>query len=149
MNKPEPHAVFQSVVEAEPELVAQGWRPVKDHGFIGLVGPIYSRKLDAGLEFGFRPEAKHANLRGVVQGGMLMTFADRALGRNAWKAAGDKPVATIEFNMQFVSAGQIGEFLEIQPEVVRKASSLVFMRGDVMAGSRIVAAATGIWKLVG
>jgi acyl-coenzyme A thioesterase PaaI-like protein len=69
----------------ESELAAEGWRPVKDHGFIGLVGPIYSRKHEDGLEFGFRAQAKHANLRNVVQGGMLMTFADRALGRNAWR----------------------------------------------------------------
>lgn len=147
MNKPEPKPAFEA--EAAPDLAAQGWRPVKDHGFIGLVGPIFSRQRDDGLEFGFRAEAKHANLRGVVQGGMLMTFADRALGRNAWKAAGEKPVATIEFNMQFVTAGELGEFLEIRPEVVRKTSSLVFLRGDIAAGGRIVATATGIWKIVG
>ena len=70
-----------------------GWRPVKDDGFIGLVGPIYTRKREAGADYAFRAEAKHANLRNVVQGGMLMTFADRALGRAAWGAAGDKPVA--------------------------------------------------------
>jgi acyl-coenzyme A thioesterase PaaI-like protein len=133
---------------AEVELTAEGWRPVKDDGFIGLVGPIYARKREDDLEFGFRAQAKHANLRKVIQGGMLMTFADRALGRNAWKAAGDKPVATIEFNMHFVSAGALGEFVEIRPEVVRKTASLVFMRGDVMAGSRIVATATGIWKIL-
>ena len=66
-------------------------RPVKDDGFIGLVGPIYRREHGERWQFGFRAEAKHANLRHVVQGGMLMTFADRGLGRNAWKAAGDKP----------------------------------------------------------
>jgi hypothetical protein len=33
--------------------------------------------------------------------------------------------------------------------VVRKTSSLVFMRGDLVAGSRTVATATGIWKILG
>jgi acyl-coenzyme A thioesterase PaaI-like protein len=84
----------------------------------------------------------------VVQGGMLMTFADRALGRNAWKAAGDRPVATIQFGMQFISAGRIGEFFEIRPEVVRRTSSLVFMRGELVAGLRVVATAAGIWKIL-
>jgi hypothetical protein len=37
-------------------LTIEGWRPVKDHGFIGLVGPIYSRKHEDGLEFGFRAQ---------------------------------------------------------------------------------------------
>ena len=79
---------------------------------------------------------------------MLMTFADRALGRNSWRAAGEKPVATVEFNMQFVTAGKIGEVFEIRPEIVRKTSSLVFIRGDVVCGTRTVATATGIWKIL-
>jgi acyl-coenzyme A thioesterase PaaI-like protein len=125
-----------------------GWRPVKDDGFIGLVGPIYTRKREAGADYAFRAEAKHANLRNVVQGGMLMTFADRALGRAAWGAAGDKPVATIQFDMQFVTAADLGAFVELRPEVVRKTASLVFMRGDLTVGSRVVATATGIWKIL-
>ena len=134
--------------EAPIDPAAEGWRPVKDDGFIGLVGPIYTRKRDAGADYAFRAEAKHANLRNVVQGGMLMTFADRALGRTAWAAAGDKPVATIQFDMQFVTAGRLGELIEVGPEVVRKTASLVFMRGDVTAGSRVVATAAGIWKIL-
>jgi acyl-coenzyme A thioesterase PaaI-like protein len=131
-----------------PSNPAAGWRPVKDDGFIGLVGPIYPRKRDGRWEYAFQAEAKHANLRNVVQGGMLMTFADRALGRAAWGAAGDKPVATIQFDMQFVTAGNLGELIEVRPEVVRKTASLVFMRGDVTAGARVVATATGIWKIL-
>ncbi|HEX8663732.1 MAG TPA: PaaI family thioesterase [Beijerinckiaceae bacterium] len=134
---------------APSELAAQGWKPVKDDGFIGLVGPIYRQERGERWAFAFRAAGKHANLRGVVQGGMLMTFADRALGRNAWKAAGDRPVATIQFDMQFVTAGELGELIEIEPEVVRRTASLVFMRGTLTAGARVVATCTGIWKILG
>jgi acyl-coenzyme A thioesterase PaaI-like protein len=127
---------------------ADGWEPVDDKGFLGLVGPTWRRLRHDRLEFAFRAEPKHANLRNVVQGGMLMTFADRALGRNSWRAAGEKAVATVEFNMQFVTAGKIGEVFEIRPEIVRKTSSLVFIRGDVVCGTRTVATATGIWKIL-
>jgi acyl-coenzyme A thioesterase PaaI-like protein len=127
---------------------SDGWEPVDDKGFLGLVGPTWRRLRDDRLEFAFRAEPKHANLRNVVQGGMLMTFADRALGRNSWRAAGEKPVATVEFNMQFVTAGKIGEVFEIRPEIVRKTSSLVFIRGDIVCGTRTVATATGIWKIL-
>jgi acyl-coenzyme A thioesterase PaaI-like protein len=132
----------------EIDPAAAGWEQVKDTGFIGLVGPIYRRLSGERWAFAFRAEPKHANLRNVVQGGMLMTFADRALGRNAWKAAGDCAVATIAFDMQFVTAGRIGEFIEVVPEVVRRTSSLVFMRGDLVAGGRVVATATGVWKIL-
>ena len=128
--------------------LAAGWEAVDDPGFIGLVGPIVRRTRGDHDEYGFAAEPKHANLNEVVQGGMLMTFADRALGRTAWQAAGRR-VATIQFDMQFVSAARIGEFIETRPEVVRRTSALVFMRGTLLAGPRIVATASGVWKTLG
>ena len=119
-----------------------------DPGFIGLVGPIFRRGRDGCDEYGFVAAPKHANVRNVVQGGMLMTFADRAFGRTAWQAAG-RGVATVQFDMQFVSAAQIGDFVETQPEVVRRTSALVLMRGTLSAGPRIVAIANGVWKILG
>jgi hypothetical protein len=50
--------------------------------------------------------------------------------------------------MQFVTAADLGAFVELRPEVVRKTASLVFMRGDLTVGSRVVATATGICKIL-
>ena len=130
-----------------PNPLDAGWEAMDDPGFIGLVGPMLRRSCSDHDEYGFVAEAKHANLNNVVQGGMLMTFADRAFGCVAWKVAG-RSTATIQFDMQFVSAAQIGEFIETQPEVVRRTSALVFMRGTLVAGPRIVATAHGVWKIL-
>ncbi|MDT3677237.1 MAG: PaaI family thioesterase [Burkholderiaceae bacterium] len=126
----------------------QGWSTHTDEGFIEHVGPIWERREDGEMRYGFVADPKHANLLGVVQGGMLMTFADRALGLRAWEAAEGTPCVTIQFEMQFLSSGRIGEFIELRPEVVRRTASLVFLRGVLTAGSRSVAAASGIWKRV-
>lgn len=126
----------------------EGWAAHIDEGFIEHVGPIWERRDADGMRYGFAADPKHANLLGVVQGGMLMTFADRALGLCAWQAAEGTPCVTIQFEMQFLSSARIGEFIELRPEVVRRTASLVFLRGVLMAGSRSVAAASGIWKRV-
>lgn len=128
--------------------LADGWEPVEDSSFIGLVGPIVRRARGDDDEYGFVAEPKHANLNDVVQGGMLMTFADRALGYTAWRVAG-RSTATVQFDMQFVSAARIGEFIQMRPEVVRRTSALVFLRGALFAGARIVATAQGVWKILG
>lgn len=126
-----------------------GWERFGDEGFIDLVGPIFVRRGSSGTEaFAFEAQPKHANLIGVVHGGMLMTLADRALGVASWEAAGGKPCVTIQFDMQFLSPAKMGEFVEITPQVVRKTSSLVFMRGAAKVGDRDVAAATGLWKIL-
>ncbi|GLK80521.1 PaaI family thioesterase [Methylopila turkensis] len=132
-----------------PDPLAQGWERFPDEGFIDLVGPIFTRRADGPLRsFGFVAERKHANLIGVVHGGMLMTLADRALGVSAWDAAGSKPSVTIQFDMQFLSSAKMGDFVSVAPEVVRLTRTLVFMKGSLQVDDRLVAAASGIWKIL-
>lgn len=128
--------------------VPAGWEPFDGKGFVDLVGPLYCRRGEDGLRaFGFVATEKHANLIGLVHGGMLMTLADRALGVGAWDSAGG-PCVTIQMDMQFLSAVKMGEFAEIAPELVRRTRSLVFLRGTVKVGERPTAMATGIWKIL-
>ncbi|HEY0293239.1 MAG TPA: PaaI family thioesterase [Hansschlegelia sp.] len=129
--------------------IPDGWEPFEDAGFLNLVGPIHQRREADGVRsFAFVAQPKHANLIGVVHGGMLMTLADRALGLTAWDAAEGRPSVTIQFDMHFVSAARMGEFVELKPEVLRRTSSLVFMRGALRVADRPIAAATGIWKIL-
>jgi len=126
-----------------------GWAHFDDEGFIDLVGPLYERRDPSSPRaFGFLAGQKHANLIGVVQGGMLMTLADRALGVAAWEAAGGRPCVTVQFDMQFLTAAPLGAFIFVEPEVLRLTSSMVFLRGTLRAGRRTVAAATGVWKIL-
>ncbi|EWY41026.1 thioesterase [Skermanella stibiiresistens SB22] len=127
---------------------AAGWERLPDAGFLDLVGPLWRHRDEAGAVYGFLAEPKHANLINVVQGGMLMTFADRTLGITAWEAADNQVCVTIQFDMQFIGAADIGDFVEIRPEVIRKTRTLVFLRGTILDGDRVVAAASGVWKIL-
>lgn len=134
---------------SEVDLSALGWTPMEDHGFVGLVGPIWRKTTASGrTRYGFSADARHINLLSVVQGGMLMTFADRAMGLEAWGAAEGSPCATIQFSAQFMAAGRIGSFLEIEPIVERKTASLVFMSGSIVHGDDVVLLAHGTWKIL-
>jgi len=125
-----------------------GWviRPGK--AFNSHVGPFYQRAGGDALRCGFVADARHANKRGVVHGGMLATAFDVALGNASWQAAGEKPCATVQLNTQFVAAVNLGEFAEIAIEIVRATRSLVFLRGVMRVGERVVATADGVWKIL-
>jgi uncharacterized protein (TIGR00369 family) len=123
-----------------------GWKVVRQNGFGALAGPIW-RNGDA--QFGFLVEAKHLNFANIVHGGMLMTLADQAMGMTALRATGNKPHATIEFNMQFVGAVRVDEFVEAHCEIVRLTRAITFMQCKLVVGTRVVANATGIWKIRG
>ncbi|HLQ90220.1 MAG TPA: PaaI family thioesterase [Xanthobacteraceae bacterium] len=128
---------------------AAGWEPYGDDGFIGLIGPFWMRPEGDSYRFAFLAERKHHNRRGYVQGGMLMTFADRSMGMTCWYANERQPQATVQLDVSFVDAVKIGEFVEAKCTVVRRTRSLIFMSSDLVVGARIVATAKGVWKTLG
>jgi acyl-coenzyme A thioesterase PaaI-like protein len=128
---------------------AAGWEPYTDEGFIGLVGPFWVRRSGESFRYAFTAQAKHHNRRGVVQGGMLMTFADRSMGMTCWYANERQPQATVQLDVHFVDAVQVGEFVEAHCRVVRRTRSMIFMSAELVVGSRIVATANGVWKTLG
>src|SRR5690554_1885174 len=85
-------------------LRAEGWHEYVDDGFVGLAGPFFMKETDSGPIFRFPTSGKHNNRNGVVQGGALMTFSDRALGATARAVSGAARTATIQIDFQFVDA---------------------------------------------
>jgi acyl-coenzyme A thioesterase PaaI-like protein len=131
---------------------AHGWEPYEDEGFIGLVGPLWAKPSSddsVAPKYAFLSAPKHHNRRGVLQGGMLMTFADRTMGMTCWYANGKRPQATVHLDVHFIDAVQIGEFVEAHCKVVRRTRALIFMSADLMVGDRVVGTANGVWKTLG
>ena len=143
MPNPEPSAI------AAFDPAGAGWEPYHDEGFIGLVGPFWTRQEGDAHFYAFKAEKKHHNRRGVVQGGMLMTFADRSMGMTCWYANERQPQATVQLDVHFIDAVQVGEFVEAKCTVVRRTRSLIFMSAELVVGPRIVATAKGVWKTLG
>jgi uncharacterized protein (TIGR00369 family) len=127
----------------------EGWIVRNDEpGLMALVGPLWQQGGPEDLTFGFLAEEKHLNRRGVVHGGMLMAFADQALGLAAREVHGGLPQATIQLDTQFIAPAVAGEFVVVKPEVVRRTRSILFMRGTLAVGERAVASSQGIWKVL-
>ncbi len=122
-------------------LSASGWRPRSLPGFVGLIGPLLTRKEEAGWAYGLVAGQQHSNPAGWVHGGLLATLIDHALSAIAWEALERRPCVTVQLDTHFLSAAREGQFLEARGRVVRATSSLVFMQGCVsVAGTEIVIA---------
>jgi acyl-coenzyme A thioesterase PaaI-like protein len=70
------------------------------------------------------------------------------MGMTAMRATGGKPHATVELNIQYIGAVQIGEFVEAHCEIMRITRSIIFMRSMLKVGDRSVASASGVWKIL-
>lgn len=130
----------------EDELVEQGWTLAPHEGFIEHVGGIWWRERDGLDEYGFIGKAFHGNRSGVVQGGMLMTFADRALGSAARRASGALRSPTISMTTQFMRPMHIGTFGTIRPIVLRVTSAMAFMSGTIICQGIDIVHVQGVWR---
>ncbi len=126
-----------------------GFTEMEDEGFIALVGPMYAGAMTAETaRFRFVAQDKHRNLRGVVQGGMIMTFADRAMGLTARQGDPRIRTATVQLDVHFIDAVHVDDVTEIECRILRRTRSLIFMDGTMRVGGRLVATARGTWKLL-
>jgi acyl-coenzyme A thioesterase PaaI-like protein len=133
---------------ATEKLKSDGWKIVETTGFMHLIGPLWERLVDGELEFALITEDKHHNRRGLVQGGVLMTFADRTCGITARHVSGKPTMATVQLDTHFVESGKIGEVLISKPHVVRTTRSLIFITTEVTVDKRCIAMASGVFKIL-
>ena len=129
-------------------LKSDGWSLVETTGFIHLIGPLWQRIIDGEYEYALVTQDKHHNRRGLVQGGVLMTFADRTCGMTARFVTGKPMLATVQLDTHFVEAAKIGETLISRPRVVRSTRSLIFIRTEVTVDERCIAMANGVFKIL-
>jgi acyl-coenzyme A thioesterase PaaI-like protein len=134
--------------KAAGKLKSDGWKVVDTTGFLHLIGPLWQRLVESQYEFALITEDKHHNRRGLVQGGVLMTFADRTCGITARFISGKPMLATVQLDVHFVEAGKIGEILVSRPRVVRSTRSLIFMSTEVTVERRCIAMANGVFKIL-
>ena len=133
---------------AAEKLKSSGWTIVETSGFLSLVGPLWQRIVNGEHEYALVAQDKHHNRRGLVQGGLLMTFADRTCGMTARYVSGRPTLATVQLDTHFVDSGKIGEILISKPRVVRATRSLIFLTTEVTANERCIAMASGVFKIL-
>lgn len=109
-------------------------------------GPFFWRERpDGGHHFVCKAEPRHCNRHGIVHGGLMMTMIDLTMIVSA-KEAPNEQIVTVSMNSEFVAAGQDGDLIEAESEVVRRTRSLAFTRGRVHVGDRTLLTASAVLK---
>ena len=130
--------------------IPEGYAPAWNTGFNEYVGPFYGRALEDGsVHFFLDLRDEHMNGAGFAHGGLLMAFADAALGTAVNVAIDGAASATMTLNTDFIAAGQPGTRIECEASVTRRTRSVVFVQGRVYSGDKTLLTATGIWKVLG
>lgn len=127
--------------------VPDGFVPYENQGpFLEHIGPIHVREGADELVLGLRTEERHANHRGTIQGGLLSTFADFALGRAIEQDADDdKERATVSLTVDFLRPAQPGDWIESHTRVDRVGGTLAFADCSLTVEGREIVRSRAVW----
>ena len=118
-------------------------------GFMKHLGGLELKKItETHYEFIVEVKEIHLNTGKIAHGGFLSTIADTGMGTAAHRVAGDRRCVTINLNVKFISAGQLGDKLKGKVEILKKTKTLVFINCKISNNKEIVVSASGTWKIL-
>ena len=117
-------------------------------GFMKHLGGLELKQISE-TQYEFIVEVKeiHLNAGKIAHGGFLSTIADTGMGTAAHRVAGDRRCVTINLDMKFISAGQLGDKLKGDVKILKKTKMLVFITCEISNEKEIVVSASGTWKI--
>ena len=129
----------------------EGFEPYADQGpFLEHVGPVLHRRDEDGPVFGLRVEDRHTNHRGTVQGGLLSTFVDFAMGRAIEaESDDDKDRATVSLTVDFLKPAMPGDWIESRTRVERVGGTLSFADCALTVDGREIVRGRAVWVVAG
>lgn len=132
----------------DPSPLPPGFEPhFRRSGLTDPWEPLYSRRLDDAVYLGLRAGPAHANSRGLVHGALLTALADNAMGLSCAQAGAEvAALVTVNLSVDFVSAAQQGQWIEVRPTVIRTGRQLSFASAVVLADERICARANATFQ---
>ena len=90
----------------------------------------------------------HLNVAGITHGGFISAVVDAGAGTAAHRAADNNPCVTIYLELKFISPVKLGQELVGTTKIQKKTKSMVFLTCELKASNKIVATASGVWKIL-
>ena len=117
-------------------------------GFMKHNGGLFFKTISEN-EYQFKTTIKenHLNAAGITHGGFISAVVDAGAGTAAHRAAGNSPCVTISLELKFISVVKLGQQLIGKIKIQKKTKSMVFLTCELKVSDKIVATASGVWKI--
>ena len=118
-------------------------------GFMKHNGGLLFKKISEN-EYQFKTTIKknHLNAAGIAHGGFISAVVDAGAGTAAHKVSDNSPCVTISLELKFISIVKLGQELIGTTKIQKKTKSVVFLTCELKASNKIVATASGVWKIL-
>jgi uncharacterized protein (TIGR00369 family) len=113
--------------------------------------PLYSRLAGDTVQIGLLLREAHCNGRGFVHGGVIAALADNAMGHSyvvAARMAGLEltNVVTMSLCVDYAASARTGQWMQIEPRVIKAGRSTGFVDALITAEGAVVARASATFR---
>jgi uncharacterized protein (TIGR00369 family) len=96
--------------------------------------PLYAKTTANAVIVGLRIREAHTNSRGLAHGGLIAALADAAMGHSCGlELGGGARLLTASLAIDFIGPARIGQWLQIDPEVIKLGATLCVVQCLVTA----------------
>tara|TARA_B100000378_G_C17778273_1_gene319319 strand:- start:126 stop:542 length:417 start_codon:yes stop_codon:yes gene_type:complete len=119
-------------------------------GYIKHNGGLLFREISK-KEYEFKTTIKenHLNAAGITHGGYIASIIDSGAGTGAHRVANNLPCVTISLDINFIGTSKLGDEVIGFAKIQKKTKSLVFLICHLECNDKMIASASGIWKIMG
>ena len=118
-------------------------------GFMKHNGGIMFRNIsESEYEFKSVINENHLNNLGITHGGYICSLIDSGAGTAAYRAANNNPCVTISLDLKFISTTKKGDEIIGFVKILKKTKTMIFLICHLKSKEKIIASASGIWKIL-
>ena len=118
-------------------------------GFMKYNGGLLFREISEN-EFEFKTTIKenHLNTAGITHGGYIATIIDSGAGTGVNRVTNNSQCVTISLDIKFIGATKLGDEIIGFVKILKRTKSMLFLICHLKNDKKIIASASGIWKIL-
>ena len=118
-------------------------------GFMRHNGGLLFRNIsETEYEFKSTINENHLNAAGITHGGYIAALIDAGAGTSAHRSANGAPCVTISLDLKFIGASKTDDEIIGKTKILKKTNTLIFLFCELFCNGKIIASASGIWKIL-
>jgi len=118
-------------------------------GFMKHNGGLFFRNIsETEYEFKSTINENHLNAAGITHGGYIAALIDAGAGTSAHRSANGAPCVTISLDLKFIGASKTDDEIIGKTKILKKTNTLIFLFCELFCNGKIIASASGIWKIL-
>ena len=118
-------------------------------GFMKHNGGLLFREIsDSEFEFKTTIQENHLNTAGITHGGYIASIIDAGAGTGAHRSTDGKPCVTVSLDIKFIGSTVLGDEIIGFTKIQKITNSMVFLICHLKSNKKIIASASGIWKIL-